>query len=190
MTGSDTRSQQVSGNREPGKSSRKTVRAVVIVLVVVVVIVVAVLTYTMFGSSHGMIRTPRSELTIVHTDQFHVVPQYSAEFEFGGFSRYVNWSDVKIFLSDANHTVSWLPTTAGLSGGSEISYSCGQNSLGTLSITCNVTDVIGNGIPNSGDTITLTTQSDATFLTTQDYTIWVQYIPENGKICSLTFSGD
>ena len=132
---------------------------------------------------------PLSSLHLSTTAPPPNVPPYSVKLYFGGFTRDVTWSDLRIDLTDGVGKVSWYPSTEGLSGGATISYCCGVSSLGSMTVTCNTADVLGDGIPQAGDTINLTATSDATFLATQNYTISVIYIPDGGFVCSLTFNG-
>lgn len=174
---------------EPKRTSRKTLKVAAVSAIIVALVISAIIASIAIGRSSTNVTTPKSDLSLVHADQFNTVPPYSIMLKFGGFSRYVNWSDMKILLSDGDHSVSWLPPTIGLSGGSTVSYLCGHESLGSLSVLCNITDIIGNGQPNSGDTITLTTNADATFLASHVYDARVIYIPDGGLICSLSFNG-
>lgn len=189
MKGLEAQSRQVSASEGFSKSPRKFSKIVITSVVVVAIVIFTAIAYIVVRGSSEVVTTPHSDLALVHADQFNVVPPYSVVLKFGGFTRYVNWSDVKIVFDDGNGSVTWLPSTAGLSGGVTVSLPCGQASLGNLSLTCNITDAIGNGAPNSGDTLTLTTHGNTTFVATQTYTVKVIYIPDGGLICSLSFDG-
>lgn len=173
----------------PGRVVKRRAK-MVIAATIIVIVVFGVLVFTMPRSPPDRPRTPVSDLFRVYSNPpFHEVPLYSVEYTFGGFTRYLYWSDLQITLNDSAHRAVWFPNTSGLSGGTITSYSCGQNPLANMSVTCNITDFLGNGIPNAGDRITLTTGSDVTFLPTQFYTVTISYLPLKEPICSATFNG-
>jgi FlaG/FlaF family flagellin (archaellin) len=158
----------------------------------VVVVAAAVISILVFQSMPGYNSPPTTPQSILHLDTTNPplnIPPYSVKLYFGGFTQNVSWSDLRIDLTDGVSKVSWYPSTEGLSGGATISYCCGVGLLGSMTVTCNITDIIGAGIPLMGDSINLTATSDATFLATQNYTISVIYIPDGGFVCSLTFNG-
>ena len=170
--------------QRPSRVSKVAIAGALIAIATVSLIIA----YTMTGNSQP--QTPAAVLIIQHSDPpFHVVPANSTEFTFATITRDVEWSDIRISLSDQDaHNVTWLPSSAGLSGGSQMTHDCGNNLLGNITVTCNVTDLSGNGIPNTGDRITLTTIGEARFVSAQEYVICLFYIPDGCEICSKTFS--
>ena len=61
--------------------------------------------------------------------------------------------------------------------------------LGSLSIYCNVTDLIGNGYVNQGDYFTFTTPSSSTFAPYTTYTVTIMHDPTAAETCHTSFAG-
>lgn len=178
---------EASSNDVSQGSGRNAKIVAITAIVVAAAVVVSVLAFTFAQSAHPT--TPHSSFHLDVTVPPPNLPPYSVVLGFTGFTRNVTWSDVRIELTDGVDAVSWSPATEGLSGSAFVLYCCGTEALGSMTVTCNVTDVLGDGIPLTGDTINLTATSDSPFIATQNYTLSALYVPNGGLICSLTFNG-
>jgi len=116
-------------------------------------------------------------------------PSYGVKYQFIAMSHDTYWSDISIQLSDGTNTVQWQPLTTDLDDGTTAKYVGGSRTLGTLTVWCNITDIVGNGYVNGGDYITFTTGSTNTFSAAEIYTISIIYDPTSSKIYDTTFSG-
>jgi len=98
------------------------------------------------------------------------------------------WSDVRIGLQDSYSWVYWYPTTADLTGAPPVIHSYGSQTLGSLSVILNVTDVSGNGWVDNGDYITIQAPPSGFDYYTY-YTLQLTFEPLMGTMGSMWFSG-
>lgn len=100
----------------------------------------------------------------------------------------VTWSDVTVELSDGPETVVWHPRSQDLDSMSPEVFSYGALYLGSLLVTLNVTDLMGNGSIDIGDRMTFST-SGGSFLSATTYTMTLVYEPTGGSMTANSFVG-
>ena len=105
--------------------------------------------------------------------------------------RALTWSDIKIRLSDGNHNAEWFPKTTDLNVGYAIRFNYSTDTLGILTICCEVFDAGGNGYVGGGDYIQFFTYDGAlTFSQGKSYTFSLIYRPSGEQIGpKLSFTG-
>jgi len=111
---------------------------------------------------------------------------------FPSSSSHTSWTDITFQLSTGGNTISWANlTTQDLNSHQDNqTWHFGHpQTLGSLSIWFNVTDLSGDGKLNNGDSITFTTGSDAGFSSDSVYTLVLQYEPTDGSMMSFDFTG-
>ena len=102
----------------------------------------------------------------------------------------IEWGQVSIRLNSSAWYLIWNPTTAGLSGVSAMTYNCSDQGVNGLLIGCNVTDLAGNGMMNSGDFVTLFTYDGMpTFSPGTDYTVTLVYPFTSWEMGKIQFTG-
>ena len=96
----------------------------------------------------------------------------------------VPWDDITVVVKDATTGVaSWTPTKEGLNDNAGDSMNYSAKALGSLTVCCWAFDIIGNGLVNGGDYITLSTYGGATtFVSGQSYTVQFLYEPTGDQI--------
>ena len=103
----------------------------------------------------------------------------------------VNWSDVEILLRDASdfgyEMVNWTFSSSELEGTSSLTKSFPAEALGSSSVFCNVTDVLGNGQLDRNDRFTLEWGGNSTFTNDNRYVVTVLYSRTHSSMCSETF---
>lgn len=99
-----------------------------------------------------------------------------------------SWSDVRIGLTDSSSSVYWYPNAADLTGTPPVVHSYGSQTLGSLSVMLNVTDVDGNGWVDTGDYITIQAPPSGFDYYTY-YTLQLTFEPLMGNMGSVWFSG-
>jgi len=110
-------------------------------------------------------------------------------FEFTPFSKETTWGDIEIILIEGNHSANFSNMTAqAMKGDYGILKSFGSQSLGTLEVFMNATDLAGNGYINQGDSFALTTGNGA-FLDTIHYDLYLLYKPNGAQIHTINFQG-
>jgi hypothetical protein len=159
------------------------VAIVVIVVVVVPIVLSAVLYFMVLGFGGTSTQTPFSVLT-----KSAVAGGY--KFTFGPVTKDTPWGDARILLSDQSGTAAWSPTTADLDGGIAALWVGGSQTLGTLNVFDNITDIQGNGFVNQGDSFTLTLGTGQVFSSSTIYTVTVLHNPTGAEICHIIFQGD
>jgi hypothetical protein len=113
---------------------------------------------------------------------------YGSKITIGYISDATSWSDVRIGLMDSYSWVYWYPTTADLTGTPPAGHSYGSQTLGSLSVTLNVTDVAGNGWVDMGDYITIQAPPSGFDYYTY-YTLELTFEPLMGSMGDVWFSG-
>ena len=111
------------------------------------------------------------------------------KFTFVSVSSSVSWQDVRIILFDGLESVSWSPHASDLDSGSSSQSQLSAESLGTMTVTCAVYDIAGNGLVNGGDYFTLTTSGLPTFSSATTYTVTILYAPAGASMTSASFTG-
>jgi hypothetical protein len=117
---------------------------------------------------------------------------YGFEFVLPAPSAHISWTDITILLSNGADTVSWANLTTKDLGTrvTNATWHYGHaQSLGTLSVWLNVTDLTGNGRLDNGDFLSITTGSSAVFSTNSTYTLVLLYEPTDESILSHDFTG-
>lgn len=170
-------------SRPPTTSGISTIVVIVVVVIVVVPIVFSAVLYYMVleFSRVEHLQTPHVLLTkSVVTD--------GVKLAIGPITLDTQWSDIAIVLSEGSDGAQWCPATADLDNGMKITAEYGEESLGPLTVYCNVTDMAGNGYINYGDYFTLTT-GGGLFSPVNTYTCTLIYEPTDGHIGSISFTG-
>lgn len=187
LTVPDPEAHETSSKDMREKSRRTTMIAAVSAVAVAAVVIILILAFASTPIANPT--TPYSGLHLDVTKPPPNVPPYCVVLGFVEFTRSITWSEVRLDLTNADGAVSWYPSTEELSGSAFVSQCCGSGTLGNMTVTCNIKDVLGDGAPHCGDTVNLTATSDSTFLATQNYTISAIYLPTGGLICRTTFNG-
>jgi flagellin-like protein len=168
------------------KDSEAVSPVIATILMVAITVVLAAVLYVMvlqFGGTST--QAPTTSLA-----KKTPAPSYGVKYEFVAPSKTTSWDEITIQLSDGTSTVQWQPVKADLSSTSGTKIKAFTPvSLGTLTVWCNITDLIGNGNLNGGDLFTFTTGSAAPFATSGTYTINIIYDPTSEKIYDTTFTG-
>jgi hypothetical protein len=96
----------------------------------------------------------------------------------------IPWDDITIVLRDATtDSASWTPMRVGLNDNAGDSMNYSAKALGSLTVYCWTFDLIGNGLVNGGDYITLSTYGGATgFVSGTAYTVQFLYEPTGDQI--------
>ena len=101
----------------------------------------------------------------------------------------VPWDDLLVVLEDGNDTVEWQLASEDLNAVSPDAWDSGPTTIGGLSLGCSILDLQGNGLANTGDTITLSPSGDDEFDPGADYTVTLVHVPTGGVIFSASFVG-
>ncbi|MFH1579045.1 MAG: hypothetical protein ABIE25_02680 [Thermoplasmatota archaeon] len=103
----------------------------------------------------------------------------------------VQWSDVRIILSDgmSMNDIYWEPSTGNLDNEPGVVEELGSMTLGTILVQCAVTDLAGNGLIDEGDFFTVSTWGGTSFSAATNYTLTVLYEPMSTTMCHSRFSG-
>ncbi len=155
-----------------------------ILLVGITVVLAATLYVMVFGLGLGSSNSPPvASLTKASvTDGF--------KFTFTPFSRETVWSDISVMLTDGTNAIAFTNiTTTVMTGSAPVVKSFGSQTLGSLTVFINITDLAGNGLVNQGDSFTLTT-SGGEFDNTVTYQLFLMHDPTSSEIYSLIFQGD
>jgi len=130
---------------------------------------------------------PGWELVTAYVSLSRTSISYGSRITVGYITDATSWSDVMIGLQDSYSWVYWYPTTADLTGTPPVTHSYGSQTLGSLSVTLNVTDVGGNGWVDTGDYITVQAlPSGFTYYTY--YTVQLTFEPLMGVMGSMGWS--
>ena len=106
---------------------------------------------------------------------------------FAAVSYETMWSDISILISDGSYAEAWTNiSSTDLDDGAGDKNFYSFETLGTLVIWLNVTDLAGNGYVNQGDYFMLTANS---FSSTTTYTITIIYDPTASAMTSTSFTG-
>jgi flagellin-like protein len=100
------------------------------------------------------------------------------------------WSDVYVMLFAGNKSVVFENfTTSDLSSHSAIiTKNLGSRNLVNMTVFMNITDLVGNGHIDSGDSFTLTIGGGA-FSNLVDYEVILMHRPSASQICFMEFRG-
>ncbi|MGD9963500.1 MAG: hypothetical protein AB7S97_06355 [Thermoplasmata archaeon] len=85
------------------------------------------------------------------------------------------WDETELLLSCEDDYVTWYPDITDLSAGPGASYSCGEATIGDISVECVVTDVAGNGFLDEWDKFDLIARNGTTFLEGMSFVLRVFY---------------
>lgn len=154
---------------------------VIVVFVIVPIVLSAVLYFMVLGFGGTSTQTPTSSLMKSSI-------MGGCKFTFAPMSADTAWGEVTIILSDGYNTVEWSPMTPDLTSGASDQWIGGPQSLGTLEIFANVTDLVGNGFINQGDYFTLTA-GGGLFSPATTYSVTVVFDPSSAAICHADFTG-
>jgi len=160
-----------------GRSTLKVAIAIAALLIILPIAVSALIYFTVLGFGDDTNPPPDSLLLMSPT-----ADGYS--FSFSAMSQSIKWNDVKIVLDD----VTWDVVASALDNGANSKVGLGSERLGDLSVWCNVTDLLGNGMADNGDFFTLESGGTPSFVGTGSHTVRVIYQPTADTVCSATFS--
>jgi flagellin-like protein len=154
-----------------------------ILMVAITVVLAAVLYVMVLGFGTGGTQTPTSSITkssVVSGDKFTFAPM----------SKDTAWSDTSIILTDGAATQTWKVLATGWSTGTTTkTWAGGAQTVGSLSVYLNITDLAGNGFVNQGDYYTLVVAGGLGFSGTASYTTTIMHNPSAAAICHLDFQG-
>jgi flagellin-like protein len=152
-----------------------------ILMVAITVVLAAVLYVMVLGFGGTSTQTPTSSLTKSTVSS-------GVKLTFAPVSVDTQWDDITLLLSDGTNTVQWSPATASLDNATTSKQLCGAQTLTSLSVYCNVTDLAGNGYVNQGDYIVLTT-GGGSFSAATTYTCTIMHDPSAAEMTHLAFQG-
>jgi flagellin-like protein len=152
-----------------------------ILMVAITVVLAAVLYVMVLGFGGTSTQTPTSSLTKSTVTS-------GVKLTFAPVSVDTQWSDITVLLSDGTNTVQWEPATTSLDNGTTAKQVLGDETLSSLSVYCNITDLAGNGYVNQGDYVVLTT-GGGTFSSATTYTVTIMHDPSAAEMCHATFQG-
>jgi hypothetical protein len=105
----------------------------------------------------------------------------------------VQWSEIRIQLFDGVNYSGWDPTTVALSREprGQVTEDVGEHPLGSINVSCQVTDLAGNGLVDKRDYFTLTTGSSSPFEPSVLYYVDLYFGSDGGQyhLYNNTFSG-
>ena len=153
-----------------------------ILLVGITVVLAATLYIMAFGFGADTSTPPVGQVTLGSIEG-------GFRFQFTPLSKDTTWSDLEIVVLDGNNSITFSNMTAEAMKGDygKITF-FGSQSLGSLDVYLNVTDLGGNGYINQGDSFALTT-GNGIFLDTIHYDLHLLYKPSGAEICFLSFQG-
>lgn len=100
------------------------------------------------------------------------------------------WDDFTVQLQDqSGATAIWAPLTSKLDNGTTSNYIDGPKALGSLAVSCNITDLAGNGRVDRMDFFTLIPGADQAFSSGTTYTVTIMYDPTATEVCRVSFVG-
>jgi flagellin-like protein len=154
-----------------------------ILMVAITVVLAAVLYVMVLGFGGTSTTTPAatySKAPIVGGEQINIVSITKTD---------VAWDQIKVQLSDGTNFAEWETVTADLDGGSAITAQLGMDTLGTLNVYLNVTDVGGNGFVSGSDYFKVT-GAGGVFASGTTYSAVLIYTETGEKIgTGVTFNG-
>ncbi len=155
-----------------------------ILLVGVTVVLAATLYIMAFGFGTGTTDTP----PVADITKSSVPNGF--KFTFTPFSKDTTWSDISFVLTAGAEAISFVNFTTEdfMSESGTLTKELPCQTLGNLSVYMNVTDLVGNGYVNQGDSFTLTTGGGA-FSNAITYEVFLIYDPIGAVISSETFLG-
>jgi len=128
---------------------------------VVVAIIVTVTTFTALvvlmaaqedkPTGYGAPSATYSRSLIADGEQINIV----------SIQRMIVWDHIKVQLSDGTNFAEWNTATSDLDGAREVTMNYGSDSLGTLIVFLNATDISGDGVVSAGDYFRVTTGGTA-----------------------------
>ena len=167
------------------KDSEGVSPVIATILMVAITVVLAAVLYVMVLGFGGTTSTPG----------INVLRKTSTaggfKIEFTAPTAEVTWSDVTIQLSAGSNTVSWTNmTTEALTGAAppEVWHFGSGQTLGTISVWLNVTDLAANGRMSNGDYVTVTV-GGGVFAPSTTYTLTLLYEPTDGSMLAYDFTG-
>lgn len=90
--------------------------------------------------------------------------------------------DFVISLSDGENETEWNLASHDLCGEDTAQCTSDEMTLGDLSIVCEIRDLQGNGLANTGDTIEVSVIAGDTFDPVTEYTIAIVHVPTGAEI--------
>ena len=153
-----------------------------ILMVAITVVLAAVLYVMVLGFGGTSSQTPTTSLSKESITS-------GWKFKFAPVSVDTQWSDVTVQLTDGSNTVQWTPATTDLDNGTTAKSLEGIQTLGSLSVFCNVTDLAGNGYVNQGDFLAITTSGATPFSSATTYTVTIMHDPTAAEMCDMDFQG-
>ncbi len=170
---------RISWSRSKGSRRRWSVFIAIAVCGMFLLVFVLTMTHHPDGTTDG----PRTRKVTI---------PYGFKFFLPTPSSHISWTDISFQLSVGSNTISWMNLTAQdlTSSESNTTWHYGHpQTLGSMSVWFNVTDLAGDGRMNSGDAIAFTTGSAETFSANKTYTMTLLYEPTDGSLLGLDFTG-
>ncbi len=97
------------------------------------------------------------------------------------------WDDVSLILGDGSYAAAWALDSEALTGAGGVTHDFGTEALSTMYVALSVSDELGNGRIDAGDSLFFAPTPD--FSPTTEYALAVLYEPTDGLICGRTFTG-
>jgi len=151
---------------------------IVAIIVVVIMVMTACALYIITQNT----RAPKLGLipsVLIHGEGFLV-----------DISKPTPWDDFTIVLQDqSGAAVNWTPMSSILNNGLTSNYTDGPKTLGSLTVSCNITDLAGNGRIDRMDFFTLEPGTGQEFSSWMTYTLVMLYDPTSAELCRVSFVG-
>lgn len=177
------------------KLRKKKDRTIPIIVVIIVIFVASILVpWALLQYSLSLVPPEKTTMqkTPIENGMKYTFIRLSVAPEGG-----VQWSNVMIQLFDGVNYSVWNPATASLSREprGQVTEDVGEHPLRSINVSCQVTDLAGNGLVDRGDYFMLTTGSSAPFQPTVMYYVGVYFGSDGGggrfsyELYNDTFSG-
>ena len=168
---------------EPSKHVGKMCIVFAIVGILLSVGLAAVLYVMVLGFGGSVDTTP----SLVFTSRSRI--SNGLRFAFSQPTIPVVWDDIAIALSTQVDVAGWHPHNDGFAGSGLMTDNLGAAPLGSLTVYCSVSDLMGNGLVSNGDYFELTTSGTPTFSPSTTYSLTIIYEPTGGQMASIDFQG-
>ncbi|MEM2891809.1 MAG: hypothetical protein QXJ32_04820 [Thermoplasmata archaeon] len=103
----------------------------------------------------------------------------------GGIRR----GDVRVLLTDDTNGTYWAPSYEEFNTGVYTQILYDPLSLGMLSVSCRIVDLMGDGTIDAGDFMIFITEAGPGFSSTETYTLYLLHEGSGGAIAQISFQG-
>jgi len=173
-----------TGPAERTRVRERSMLITIAAIVIGIIVVQIVLYWVMFFGLYGGDEIPPVSPVSLYIEEI----ANGVQVTFQSVRTETRWSDVLIELQDASNTVFWLPSSKNLDDGTRVTYHFPPQTLTSITVWLNLTDLTGNGKIDQGDFFTIATPSSPTFDPNTYYYLDVSD-KENGWMVGTSFQG-